>query len=214
VTHSKSAALPKKPHPDFPLFPHQAGYWAKKVKGKLHYFGKIAADLKGEAALQDWLDEKDALLAGRKPRDRKGTTVTLADVVNSFLEHKEQLKTSGELSPRTWDRYEATGKMLAKFFGRDRPVDDFGPDDFQALRADMARRWGPVALGNEIQNVRSIFRFKTVSRSVIEDPEVKAVFKKPSALTLRKEQAKSGPKLFTADEIRRALKSPRRKWPR
>jgi hypothetical protein len=36
----KAADGPKKPHPDFPLTPHTGGAWQKKIRGKIHYFGK------------------------------------------------------------------------------------------------------------------------------------------------------------------------------
>ena len=45
-------STPQKPRPDFPLFPHLRGYWAKKVRGKLVYFGKVADDPNGQAARQ------------------------------------------------------------------------------------------------------------------------------------------------------------------
>jgi len=47
----------EKPYPEYPLFPHASGRWAKKVRGKFAYFGKIADDPKGEAALHLWLDQ-------------------------------------------------------------------------------------------------------------------------------------------------------------
>ena len=54
----QASSKPQKPRPDFPPFPHATGRWAKKVRGKLHYFGKIADDPKGAAALDLWLEQK------------------------------------------------------------------------------------------------------------------------------------------------------------
>ena len=59
MTHSIAngkPAKPAKPYPDFPLFPHATGRWAKKVRQRLCYFGKVADDPKGERALALWLD--------------------------------------------------------------------------------------------------------------------------------------------------------------
>ena len=66
-----SQEKPAKPSDDFPLFPHDSGQWAKKVKGKLHYFGPWADP---DAALKRWIAEKDDLLAGRVRQNGDGLT--------------------------------------------------------------------------------------------------------------------------------------------
>src|SRR5262245_10834652 len=74
---------PAKPRPDFPLFPHANGQWAKKVRGRLHYYGPWG-DPAG--ALARWEGEKADLLAGRHPRPTP-EAATVKDVVNAFLNH-------------------------------------------------------------------------------------------------------------------------------
>src|SRR5271165_2996324 len=88
---------PAKPSPTFPLTAHPAGYWCKKIRGKLHYFGKWADP---DSALEEYLKVKDALHAGRKPR-LDPEAITVKGVVNAFLNHKQDLMDSGELSART-----------------------------------------------------------------------------------------------------------------
>src|SRR5436309_1483221 len=89
---------PEKPYPDFPLFPHATKRWAKKIRGQLVYFGSWDDP---DGALAKYLDQKDALHAGRTPRP-DADALTVKDMANAFLNHKQAMVDSGELSPRTW----------------------------------------------------------------------------------------------------------------
>src|SRR5438034_103136 len=121
-------AKPAKPYPDFPLFPHATGRWAKKIRGKLHYFGKWDEP---DKALDNYLRQKDALHAGRKLRPDQGD-VTIKDVANAFLNHKQNLVDAGELSPRAWVEYKEAAELLVSHLGKRRLASDVGPDDFAA----------------------------------------------------------------------------------
>src|SRR5260370_2253036 len=133
---------PEKPRPDFPLFAEAGGVWAKKIRGKMHYVGSWDDP---QAALDKYLQEKDALHAGRKPReDTGGATVKL--VANLFLNEKKALVNVGELSPRTMTDYELAGDLLVSAFGKGRLVADLAPHDFPASLTKMPKKRDPHTL--------------------------------------------------------------------
>ena len=100
-----------KPYPDFPLFLHRTGQWAKKIKGRTHYFGNDP-----DVALKKYTKERDDLQAGRVPRDRSGELI-VRDLAKRFLSAKKSLVETGELSPRTWGQYYTSCENLCDVFG-------------------------------------------------------------------------------------------------
>jgi integrase len=192
---------PSKPYPEFPLFPHATGRWAKKIRGKLHYFGAWADP---DGALAKYLEQKDDLHAGRKPRP-KSEDLNVRDLCNAFLNQKQTLVDGGELSPRTWTDYKDACDQVIAAFGKIRSVTDLQPDDFTSLRNKMARKYGPHRLGKLIQCVRSVFLY-AFDQEMIETPiRYGKGFKRPSKKTLRLHRAKQGKKLFTREEIHKLL---------
>ncbi|MDZ4781934.1 MAG: tyrosine-type recombinase/integrase [Planctomycetia bacterium] len=200
-----SGGKPGKPHPDFPLFAHQTGRWAKKVRGKLHYFGPWRDP---DAALAKWLAEKDYLLAGRKPpANLNGPTVR--DLANRFLTFKQNAQVSGELSQRTFEDYHRVCERMLEAFGRDRRLDDVGPDDFEALRTSLGKTLGAVALAAEIQRCRVVCKY-AYDIGLIERPvRYGQSFNRPSQKTLRKERNSKGPRMFEADQLRAMIDAAR-----
>jgi integrase len=101
------------------------------------------------------------------------------------------------------------GKMLAAKLGKERRVDDLGPDDFHALRVHMAKRWGPVALSNRIGVVSSIFKWAD-KEGLLESPvRFGAGFTRPSKKTIEQakqaREAEHGKREFSAEQIRALL---------
>jgi hypothetical protein len=56
----RKKAKTAKPYADFPMFYYSTGQWAKKISGRMHYFGTDA-----HAALKKYLAQRDDLQAGR-----------------------------------------------------------------------------------------------------------------------------------------------------
>jgi integrase len=220
----KVADRPKKPYPAFPLTPHASGTWQKKIRGKIHYFGRWANRVNGmlvriegdgwKEALEQYQAVADDLHAGRTPRV-KSDGLTVADLCNRFLTAKQRQYEAGEITARMFEpavppakpkgEYPATTDRLIATFGSSRLVDDLAADDFEALRDELARQYGPVRLSNEIQKVRTIFKYGYESGLIERPIRYGPQFKKPSASVLRRHRAKNGERMLEAAEVRRLL---------
>ncbi|MHB1426093.1 MAG: tyrosine-type recombinase/integrase [Gemmataceae bacterium] len=192
---------PSKPYPEFPLFPHDSGQWAKKIRGKLHYFGKWNDP---DAALDSYEKQKEALHTGRKARP-DAQAVTVRDVVNAFLTHKKSLLDAGELSAHTWLKYHTATDLVIAELGKRRLVSDLAPDDFAALRNKMAAKWGVERLSVMIQTIRSIFKYGFDAELLREPIRFGPGFCRPAKKVFRLHRAQQGAKLFAAEEIRRMI---------
>lgn len=216
----RAASRPAPPYPDFPLFPHANGSWAKKIRGRLVFFGPWHD---ATAALEKYLSQRDALYAGRLPGNRGAARsgaapverlsvvrtadsgVTLKEIVNHFLTAKHRRLESGEMGLRSFSEYHGTCARLVKALSPQRAVWDLSPADFGVHRAGLARTRGPVALGNEIGRVRSVFKYALdaglIDRPVRFGPE----FVKPGKRAVRLARRARGPRMFEPAEIKALL---------
>lgn len=210
---SASKATKQKPkvRKDYPLTWHPAGQWCKRVRGRLHYFG---AD--PEKALQRWADEKDDLLAGRKPRKRKRSQYTLDEAVNLFLDHIEEQVGRGEKSPRWYEDMRATGKLIFEALGRSWSAESLTPEDFAVLRERLARigkkkkkkprQASHTTLNNRIVRVRTMFNWLLKSKKITLPPDYGTAFDAPDIVARENERLDRGSKDFTRQQVRSLLR--------
>jgi integrase len=197
AAHEAKPGRPSKPYPEYPLFPHATGYWAKKIQGKLYYFGPWADP---DGALKKYLEQGGALHAGRNPKPN-AEALTVKQLCNEFLTFKLNRVDSGELSPRTFTDYKDACSEVVHAFGKGRLADDLTPGDFADLCKRIAKKWGLHRLGKTIQCVRCLFRYG-VDADLMKSPmRFGPGFKRPDSKTMRLEKAKRGVKLFSRAEI-------------
>jgi integrase len=98
-----------------------------------------------------------------------------------------------------------TTDRLVSTFAKTRLVADLAGEDFSGLRADLAKQYGPVRLGNEIQKVRTVFKY-ALGQGLIDKPvQLGDEFKKPSKRIMRQHRNKNGKRMFRAEELRKLL---------
>jgi len=221
---STTSTKPDKPRADWPMFAHASGRWCRKKFGRFYYFGKWD-DVEGadKKYKHDW----PYIVEGRTPPPmpceddddetgefyhdpRKDGPLTIKKLCNIFLWSKGNSVITGDLSPLTARDYQRTTERVVDFFGKRTIVEHLMPSDFERFRVSIAKGRGPVALGNEIQRVRTVFKFAH-DMGYVEIPAKLAAFKKPTRSKVRLARAAKqnmhGKRMFMAEEIHRILKA-------
>ena len=202
-TKSRIQNKPRKPYVDYPLYAHNTGRWAKRIRGKIHYFGPWDNP---QRALEKLNQEWPYLSQGRTPPPTDaGDTCTLRFLCNSFLTSKRNKLNSKELSERSFRDYFKTCEALISHFSRDRRVDDLRPDDFEGLRSKLAGRLGVVTLRNEINRCRVVFKFAHDQRLIDQPVNYGQSFNRPNAKSLRRARNDAGVIMFEAEELLRII---------
>ncbi len=192
---------PGKPYKDFPLYSHGSGQWAKKIRGKTHFFGVWADPF---AALENYRRQADALHGGRSPRPEM-SGLTVGQLADLFLAAKRQAVESGQLGGRMYDDYLTVCTDAVGSLGKVRPVAELRPEDFARAKVDASKRLGPVSLGIWIQRVRTIFKWGYESEHLEQAVRFGPGFAKPSRRAVRLQRAAGGSKLVESMDCRKLI---------
>lgn len=196
-------AKPEKPK-NFPLYPHASGQWAKRILGKVYYFGPWANP---QAARAKYLDEKDNLHAGRPRKAAKIPGVlTVSDVCEAFYADKERAHEAGDITERTLGEYKGICVTIGDALGDDTPIDLVTFDELSKLRSTLGKgkreqKVSPVTHKRLLTFARMVFSFGNDELGT--NVRYKKALKTPPARVIRAVQDKIGERLFSAAEVKK-----------
>ncbi|MSR56894.1 MAG: hypothetical protein EXS05_04395 [Planctomycetaceae bacterium] len=209
---------PEKPYPGFPLFAHQTGRWAKKIRQQIHFFGRwgsksgakiVPVDDVGAsaaAALAEFNRQWPYISEGRKaPPVGSGDGATMKTLCNAFLVAKRNRLDAGELSLHSFAEYHRTCDSLIGFFGRERRLDDLRPDDFESFRAALSKGCRVVTLKSKINRCRVVLKFASDNRLIVRPIEFGVAFDRPTDKALRIARHDAGERMFEAVDLRKLI---------
>lgn len=192
---------PAKPYPEFPLFAHLSGQWCRKIRGKLHYFGKWDDPT---AALEKHNAEYASLKEGiPQPEIYGGWRV--GDLINEFLSVQKDRFTEGEIQQCTFESLVYVGRLVVKFIPKHRAVESLKPTDFRKLRSGLMKRFAPTNTRVNMSRIRSIFKFAYDEQLISKPVFYGRGFQLPKKSTIRRARNQKPKKLFAPEQIKLLL---------
>jgi integrase len=208
---------PDPPFPKFPLTAISTGLWAKRVRGKLYYFGRWAKRVKGElVALPDngWQDAlalytaQKADLESGNSASKKREALTISVLCNCYLTHQEGQLVDKQIKERTLAVYIKVVEYLCNFFGPQKVVEEVTPLDFQRLRTALSKHYGPTRVRTTARWIKGIFNYG-FENDLLERPvKTGSAFKLTAERQNREvELVNEVPRIFSREEIHELLKT-------
>jgi integrase len=105
--------------------------------------------------------------------------------------------------------YNRTADILIETFGKDRPVLDLHPDDFEKLYVKLTKKHGLTTLGREVTMVRSVFKYAVGNDLIERAVKFGTTFVIPTKNDKRRQKARQkhayGKRMFDPGDIHRML---------
>jgi integrase len=204
VASKRPKAASFKPYPDFPLVLHPKGYWCKKIRGKLHYFGREADGW--EAAERLYQLQREDLYAGREPRQPGDDDQhSVRSLLDRYLTWAERRVENGKIEKRSFDDAKRTAIMFADVVGRNRSVEGLRASDFDDFLTTLESRYVVTTIAGHIARLKAIFNW-AYKIEILDKPVRYGVnFRLPSQSDVRKYAATKPDAFVTAPHLHAIL---------
>jgi integrase len=176
----------------FLLTLHSTGQYCKKIKGKMHYFGKDK-----KQALERYL-EQAAFLHNGKAKMLKTTngSMTLKSLCNIYLQYQQSRVTSAEITVRHYADQISCLRKFVSFIGQHRKIDEISTLDLQNYKRRLKRVYNSAHRINlNISIMKTMFHWAKKNDMLDYIPNIDAI---SSAKIIHKQRH-----VFTSEQIHR-----------
>lgn len=200
----------EKPRDDFPLFPHRNGQWAKKIKGKLFYFGKWENPVEAE---RKYLRDKPFLELGvEAPKPQKLVVVAkttkgmrIVDGINLFLTDAKRRMQSKDLGVRSFKDLKSTAGRILEAIDRESIIDEIPPSEWAKVKKRFGKGTNATTVSSEITRAKIIINWLVKNGHISRQPNFGTSFDKPSKAKQRIAKQSASRRWFNAFEVRQLL---------
>lgn len=186
------------PAAKFPLLKHPNGQWYKGVKGRRYYFGAIADDPKGTAAIAEYDQRLPGILAGTDHLRRLAVAsggMVCGELMGKYVAACRVSLTAGTLAGKTFADYCKELKWFNDWIKDGTPVASLKPEHFGGYVKHLieVRKLQAHARKRVIASIKSMFRWGA-GNGLFTLPNFGTAFKAPSTTkqAIRMEKQRAG----------------------